>query len=315
LRIGRNGEHVLLDNFEIITRTTSIVASNNDRVDIEAGERNTFSYQYDYSQDERTTARYDLRIQQDTNGRRTETTLSETHARGTTVIIDDDLRDSVNVNIQPLDLSVSMTNNGFVNYFLTDERGATVIIGSSMTIPNAEASGDIIGLAGQFTLTAVHTDNWGRQVSDNTTIRLFSDAPPVAILELPVEKILQGALLNLSGLQSTDDNGIVEYDWRISGPEEYSFNTSEISFTPTTLGVYQVRLVVSDEWGQSDILLSNFSVSSSDYEAVDLPDDPNVDLPDDPNSSTSSESDILMGIFGLLFLVLLISAVRNRRRQ
>jgi hypothetical protein len=156
-------------------------------------------------------------------------------------------------------------------------------------------------------LTAVHTDNWGRQVSDNTTIRLFSDAPPVAILELPVEKILQGALLNLSGLQSTDDNGIVEYDWRISGPEEYSFNTSEISFTPTTLGVYQVRLVVSDEWGQSDILLSNFSVSSSDYEAVDLP--------DDPNSSTSSESDILMGIFGLLFLVLLISAVRNRRRQ
>jgi hypothetical protein len=241
--------------------------------------------------------------------------LSETHARGTTVIIDDELRNSVNVNMQPLDLSVSMTNNGFVNYFLTDERGATVMIGSSMTFPNAEASGEIIGLAGQFTLTAVHTDNWGRQVSDNTTIRLFSDAPPVAILELPVEKILQGALLNLSGLQSTDDNGIVEYDWRISGPEEYSFNTSEISFTPTTLGVYQVRLVVSDEWGQSDILLSNFSVSSSDYEAVDLPDDPNVDLPDDPNSSTSSESDILMGIFGLLFLVLLISAVRNRRRQ
>jgi hypothetical protein len=74
--------------------------------------------------------------------------LSETHARATTVIIDDDLRNSVNVNMQPLDLSVSMTNNGFVNYFLTDERGATVMIGSSMTFPNAEASGEIIGLAG-----------------------------------------------------------------------------------------------------------------------------------------------------------------------
>jgi len=308
----QNGEMLLFDNFELFSRTTTVVASSNRTIDLDPGERRTISL--DYTSDETSTGRYDLRVREQTDSRSVETTYRYTRSIGPSISLDESLNMVSVSNGVPLALSANMGSSGLVDYYLTDSRGDKSLLGSSTSSPNAPVSADVSSYEGEYTLTAIMTDFSGRQVADYTTIRFVNNPPPMALIEYPTGKILQGDVLTLSGLGSTDDGQIQQYQWRISGPEELNFDTAEISFTPAFEGVYNVRLVVFDEMGLTGILEETFTVSNSSDTTTD---DSGTDGDDSQGDSASLSEIGSNKILAFIALIVLLGVllVRNRSRQ
>jgi len=301
----QNGEMLLFDNFELFSRTTTVVASSNRTIDLDPGERRTISL--DYTSNGTSVARYELRVREQTDSRLIETTYRHTRSIDPIISLDESLNMVSVTNSVPLALSVNMGSSGLVDYYLTDSRGDKSLLGSSTSSPNAPVSADVSSYEGEYTLTAIMTDFYGRQVAVNTTIRFVNNHSPVALIEYPAGKILQGDVLTLSGLGSTDDGQIQQYQWRISGPEELNFDTAEISFTPAFEGVYNVRLVVFDEMGLTGMLEETFTVSNSSDATTD-------DSQSDSASLAEIGSNQILAFIALIVLLAVLLA-RNRSRE
>ncbi|XP_060566778.1 uncharacterized protein LOC132725621 isoform X26 [Ruditapes philippinarum] len=118
------------------------------------------------------------------------------------------------------------------------------------------------------------------------------DEPPVAnagkdlTIELPDDTVL------ISGAQSTDDNGIVEYVWsQISGPRLNVALTDNqfLELTGLKEGEYEIELKVVDAEGQSD----TDTVSITVLPEPDLP--PRADAGDDQTIRLPTDSVVLDG--------------------
>ncbi len=96
--------------------------------------------------------------------------------------------------------------------------------------------------------------------NDTATLEVqASDRPPTAVLRGPRE-VDEDVAVNFSAADSTDDGGIVSYDWTFAGPVTLTGNGSRVRIVFAEPGEYTVRLVVTDTGGQTDVAVSTILV-------------------------------------------------------
>lgn len=90
---------------------------------------------------------------------------------------------------------------------------------------------------GDYTVLVV-TDNYGCKVEDMTNVRFLNT--PIAYI-IGDSTYCFGEKVKLYGNSGNSNT----YIWNISGPENHTFTTSNIQFTPTTPGNYSVLLTIT----------------------------------------------------------------------
>lgn len=139
-----------------------------------------------------------------------------------------------------LDGGASYDSGGIANHTWSMEMGGETLLfhGAIVEVP--------CDIAGVFTVTLTVTDNVGRTGTDTMTLTVRDREPPVPVIEERVEATM-GVPFAFDGSASTDDVGIVGYEWVF----EYNDTTHTLtgpspSFTFHVLGVYYVILRVID---------------------------------------------------------------------
>ena len=103
--------------------------------------------------------------------------------------------------------------------------------------------------SGDHTLVVWISDAAGNRVYGATTFSVGSGAGPVADAG-PDQTSRPGVAVTFDGGASSDDVGIVRWEWTVTGPESLNGTDPTIAFTPQTLGDYIVTLRVWDAAGR-----------------------------------------------------------------
>ena len=109
--------------------------------------------------------------------------------------------------------------------------------------------------AGVFPVTLTVTDDGGLTASltRDVSIALANDAPPAANFTItPASPVAVGTTVTLDASSSTDDVGIVAWDWDFESDGSFDANGEIVTYTPTAAGSQVVRLRVTDTSGQFD---------------------------------------------------------------
>jgi len=126
---------------------------------------------------------------------------------------------------------------------------------------------------GEFTVRAWVADAAGNLAAMVTYFTVGSGGAPNAVAG-PDQDVLQGTSVIFDGSQSTDDVGIVRWEWVLSGPAgNLTFTNPTFDYRPTIPGVYTATLTVWDAMGRSgtdEARLTATPVSSGDNKPVDL---------------------------------------------
>ncbi len=157
-------------------------------------------------------------------------------------------------NSVTVDGSSSSDDDGISTY------GWTKISGGSATITSASSASTLIsGLAaGTYVFRLTVTDSGGLTATDDITIVVFQAAnnSPVAEAGNPQNITLPTNSVTVNGSGSSDDNGIVSYQWaRVSGtgvPVIVSPNSASTSINNLSAGIHTFRLTVTDADGLTD---------------------------------------------------------------
>jgi hypothetical protein len=221
--------------------------------------------------------------------------------------IDSTLRDSSWLN-SDLPLSATTSSGGLVDYYLSGEEELPVYLGSSLSNADHGLNVDVDDFDGDYTLIAVYTDPWGHQAVDSVVLSIAHDYPPVANFDFEIAEIELGDSLNVSAAGSSDDSGIVRYEWRIEGPENHTFDTPEINLELQNEGTYNLILTVYDENGQSSTTETTFDVFRS-VEGQDDPDDGTTDGPAANDDEGSARSSFVGGISNNSLIALLLAVI------
>ncbi|PBO81541.1 MAG: hypothetical protein COC13_01865, partial [Methanobacteriota archaeon] len=202
-----------------------------------------------------------------------------------------------------------------VDYYLSRDNQAPVHIGNS--IDSLDIMANVDAFDGDYTLIAVYTDPWGHQAVDSVLLSIAHDSAPVADFDFDLAEIELGESLNVSAAGSSDDSGIVRYEWRIEGPENHTFDTAEIDVELQNEGTYNLILTVYDENGQSSTHETTFDV----FRSVEGQDDPD-DGPEVTDGGDSQRSSFMSGISDdsliaalMVIIVILLGMMASRSRR
>ena len=121
----------------------------------------------------------------------------------------------------------------------------------------ADASGEVVDVsfatAGQQEITLTVTDNEGltASLSQGLIVSAGLSAPPVASFTIsPSNRQLAGSTFNFDASASTDDVGIVSYEWDLSANGSFEGSGVTYSVRIDDVGIRQMRLRVTDADGQ-----------------------------------------------------------------
>ena len=147
---------------------------------------------------------------------------------------------------QTLDGTSSFDNVAVVDYawvvaddgFAVDLSGATVTY--TWTTP------------GTYAVTLTVTDAAGLSASETAWVEALEATPPVAAFDL-ASPFDEDALQTLDGSGSTDNVGVVEWQWLVEDAgQTASLSGAVVSYAWATPGTYAVTLTVADEAGNTD---------------------------------------------------------------
>jgi hypothetical protein len=156
-----------------------------------------------------------------------------------------DLFGVVNTTFE-LNASLSYDNVGIVSYVweYTDGYGQQVVLSSS-----EPAVDHVFNTTGVFVVTLTVADAAGHETSDQLTVTVLDDMPPVADAG-PDQSVDEDTLVQFDGSSSSDDIGIVNFTWEIVELAAYMYDSMP-TYTFDTPGIYHVTLTVTDTIGQT----------------------------------------------------------------
>ena len=321
-----SGDLVILDNMEILRTQRTTIHYDMESLHLNPGEEVSFTHNINLTAYLNRATRYDVTIVQRTVSQEESRVSSHIRAPTTEIDIDSILRDSSWLNSN-LPLSATTSSGGLVDYYLSAEEsplGHPILVGSSLSNANHAIEINTADFAGDYTLVAVYTNPWGYQSVDSVLLSIAHDSAPVADFDFEIAEIELGDSLNVSAAGSSDDSGIVRYEWRIEGPENHTFDTADINVELQNEGTYNLILTVYDENGQSSTHETTFDVFRSD-EGQDDPDDGQDDSddgPEVPGGEDSQRSSFVSGISDdsliaalLVIIVILLGMMASRSRR
>ncbi len=151
------------------------------------------------------------------------------------------------------------------------------------------------GATKSYTFTLTVTDNDGATDSDDVTITVEANEPPVADAG-PDQTVEEGDRVDLDGTGSSDSDGTIE-DWEWTGPVTLTdADTSTPYFTAPTTGAtksYTFTLTVTDNDGATDSDDVTITVEANEPPVADAGPDQTVEEGDrvDLDGTGSSDSD------------------------
>ncbi|XP_041104007.1 dyslexia-associated protein KIAA0319 [Polyodon spathula] len=119
---------------------------------------------------------------------------------------------------------------------------------------------------GDYTFQLTVTDSAGQQATAQVTVIVQpeNNSPPVAVVGPDKELTFPVESTTLDGSKSTDDQGIVLYQWQnISGPSGVKFengNTQLATVIGLQIGTYRFRLTVKDQQGLTSSAVATVTV-------------------------------------------------------
>lgn len=134
----------------------------------------------------------------------------------------------------------------------------------------ADSSGETVSYTfsnpGSFTVALTVTDDGGATTTVSNAVQVTNgvSAPPVAAFTIsPPGTTLPGTELTLDATSSTDDVGIVAFEWDFGNDDSPDATGVVTKFTPPDIGMTEIRLVVYDGDGQSDEIVQNVNVGNT----------------------------------------------------
>ena len=127
--------------------------------------------------------------------------------------------------------------------------------------------------AGQYIFELTVTDNNGKTTADRITVQVNAGAgklnlPPVAVAGTSDTIVWPTNSYTLDATQSMDPDGTINsYQWQeTSGPNmsSTSLNSSKVSISNLSIGVYQFKLTVTDNSGASSTSTMSLTVSQGE---------------------------------------------------
>jgi hypothetical protein len=103
---------------------------------------------------------------------------------------------------------------------------------------------------GTYVVSLYLEDPSGLSGTDSITVSVRDRTPPVAVINSSLVVLFAGETLYLSGSDSYDNHGDLEYVWSIDGTGS-QIRGKELSFKPS-VGEYNITLTVTDESGYFD---------------------------------------------------------------
>jgi PKD repeat protein len=123
--------------------------------------------------------------------------------------------------------------------------------GTIQTLPG-ERPTFMFDLAGSYNVTLTVGDAEGNMGTATVNVTVRDTEPPVAVT-IEVKSVREGTNVTIDGTASTDNVGIVAWNWTIElKGEVVSLEGDVVSFKFKKPGVYQVTLTVSDAMGLDD---------------------------------------------------------------
>jgi hypothetical protein len=169
----------------------------------------------------------------------------------------------------------SHDNNGIADFLWTFSygNGITRLLGSTPEYTFDQP--------GECNVTLTVRDPWGNQDIDVVVITIRDNVPPVARPKGPIEAQV-GLLVDLDGRSSTDDLGIIHYNWSYQADDQLvEFYGMDPEHVFMTLGDVEVTLRVTDHYGHWDE--ASITISVIDLITPDADAGPNqVVYPGDP---------------------------------
>jgi hypothetical protein len=160
----------------------------------------------------------------------------------------------------------------------------------------AEASLEAPGTGSWILNFSVYDDN-GNMFSKEFNYEISDDVEPVAELNIRLNEIASGQVMELDGSNTTDDSDIVLYTWTITKPDgtEDEHTGMTFQYKPDEPGDYTVELEVVDEFGNRAKTSTTITVTPMEDEDEDDP----------------SNGWLLIAIvsISLLFLIIVLAAV------
>ena len=304
-----SGDLVILDNMEILRTLRTTIHYDLESLQLNPGEEVSFTHNLNLTAYMDRATRYDVTIVQRTVSQEESRLSSHIRVPTAEIGIDSTLRESSWLN-SDLELSATTSSGGLVDYYLSGDEELPIYLGSSLSKLDHRLNVDTTEFDGDYILISVYTDPWGHQAVDSVALSIDHDYPPVADFDLELAEIEIGEFLNVSAAGSSDDSGIVRYEWRIEGPENHTFDTPEINLELQNEGTYNLILTVYDVNDQSSTTETTFDVFRS-FEGQDEPDDGTSDESISTDDGDSDRSSFVAGIskdsmIALLLVVIVI---------
>ncbi len=151
------------------------------------------------------------------------------------------------------DASNSTDNMGIKSYSWELSNGTTVY---GETITHSYDS------PGEYTVTLTVTDEAGNKDTDTLTVTVEDRTEPTAVISADKTKIEVDENISLDAFNSTDNVGIVSYEWDLDNGETKT--GKRLNYSYDSAGKYTVTLTVTDEAGNTATDTIQITVEESD---------------------------------------------------
>jgi hypothetical protein len=116
---------------------------------------------------------------------------------------------------------------------------------------------------GSYNITVIVTDGRGDAATDYLTITVRTNrAPTISSLTADAYWTLPSGSLNLTCVASDPDGDELSYEWSSSGGDVSGTGAVAKWIAPEEAGIYDITVVVSDDYGRSDTKVLPISVAS-----------------------------------------------------
>ena len=149
--------------------------------------------------------------------------------------------------------------------------------------------------AGEYTIILTVMDERGNTASKNIMLIVRDVTSPIPVITIPIlDNIIYPGIISLSGSQSTDNVGIVSYQWTIiHNGEEFILSGEIVNFDFFEEGKYTISLVVADASGNSQEISKDIQITKKSIPDDDIIDDndDNITDNDDPSHDDNQTID------------------------